>query len=195
MGPVVALATVNGRAYYALTKELKKRGLSFIEVVPGNEVPAEAEVIISTDAEKNLLPSDKPIVTFRGSAEEAVDEAIQAALKSGGFDEIVIGVDPGKRYGIAVVGDGKLIKSLSLYDPDSVVEEVKRVLARFRARRALVRVGDGAPTYRDAVLDKLFILGVSVELVSEVRTTSHRRSRRDEEAAWRIAAKKGRRVR
>ena len=194
MRPTIALATVDGRAYYALTRELKKRGIPFLNVVPGEEVPPEAEVVITTEAERSALRSSKPVVTYRGDAETAIDEAVQTALGAERFEELVVGVDPGKRFGIAILGDGILLRSLSLLDVDEVIREIEYALKTFNAQRRVIRVGDGAPPYRDMLLEKLSLNEVDVELVPETHTTITK-LKKDEIAAIRIATKKGKRVR
>jgi len=44
----IAVATVSGRAYYKLVKELKERGLVFLSLVPGEAIPSTIKVVVTT---------------------------------------------------------------------------------------------------------------------------------------------------
>ncbi|MEM3041561.1 MAG: hypothetical protein QXG97_06020, partial [Nitrososphaerota archaeon] len=51
----IAVATVSGKAYYRLVKELKERNLLFLSLVPGEPVSSSINVVITTEKERNLI--------------------------------------------------------------------------------------------------------------------------------------------
>ena len=55
----VAVATVSGKAYFLLVNELRERGVDFLSIIPGQPVPAEAKVVMTTEKEKPLINTRK----------------------------------------------------------------------------------------------------------------------------------------
>ena len=55
----VAVATVSGKTYFLVVNELKERNMEFLSLVPGDPVPAEAKVVITTEKEKHLISHEK----------------------------------------------------------------------------------------------------------------------------------------
>jgi hypothetical protein len=58
----VAVATVSGKAYFLLVNELKERDIDFLSIIPGQPVPAEAKVVVTTEKEKPLINHEKILV-------------------------------------------------------------------------------------------------------------------------------------
>ena len=58
----VAVATVSGKAYFLLVNELKEKNIPFLSLVPGDPVPAEAKVVITTEQEKRLINHERILV-------------------------------------------------------------------------------------------------------------------------------------
>jgi hypothetical protein len=48
----VAVATVQGKAYFLIANQLKNQAIPFISLVPGESVPAKISVVITTEREK-----------------------------------------------------------------------------------------------------------------------------------------------
>ena len=48
----VAVATVEGKAYFLIVNKLREQNIPFISLVPGEVVPAEVKVVITTEKEK-----------------------------------------------------------------------------------------------------------------------------------------------
>ena len=53
----VAVATVEGKAYFLIVNQLRERNIPFVSLVPGDSVPAEVKVVITTEKEKQLNKS------------------------------------------------------------------------------------------------------------------------------------------
>ena len=58
----VAVATVDGKAYFLIVNQLREHNLPFLSIVPGKPVPAEAKAVITTEKEKALVKDCKVIV-------------------------------------------------------------------------------------------------------------------------------------
>ena len=48
----VAVATVEGKAYFHIVNQLREQDIPFVSLVPGESVPAEVKVVITTPSRK-----------------------------------------------------------------------------------------------------------------------------------------------
>ena len=69
----VAVATVQGKAYFLIVNQLREQNIPFISLVPGQSVPAKITLVITTEQEKHLINHGK-ILVFHG--EEELDRLI-----------------------------------------------------------------------------------------------------------------------
>jgi len=197
----IAVATVSGKAYYKLVNELKQRKLPFLSLMPTDDVPLYVKVVITTKKERRLV-NHQNILTFEEDAEPAtvVDEAVRKTQGKQKYDTIVIGIDPGKTFGLAITGDGNVLETITCYNSKEVVAAISRVLSKSLANALVIKIGDGAPYYTEELihrLDETLPEEVTIEVVSEAGTShlkgeiTHRGVTRDVMSAIKIAERKG----
>ena len=58
----VAVATVQGKAYFLIVNKLREQNIPFISLVPGESVPAKITLVITTEQEKHLINHEKILV-------------------------------------------------------------------------------------------------------------------------------------
>ncbi len=126
-----------------------------------------------------------PIVGILDDPRVTLERAIAAALGRLSPDHLVIGIDPGKRPGIAFLADGKTISTFQAAGPSEAYDVVRKGKKAYQAGHNLIRMGDGDPASRDAILRELFPLCIATELVDEKFTTKGTKYR-DENAAIHI---------
>jgi hypothetical protein len=200
----IAVATVSGKAYYFIVDELKRKNLLFLSLKPTDPVPFDIKVVITTEKEQHQI-THPHVLVYKEDTNPAtlVAEAIRIAQGKEGYEKIVIGIDPGKTFGIAVLGDGKVIETANGSDVRETVNIVKDVLKRTPAKAFVVRIGDGAPIYTEdllRLLDEDLPENVMIEMVSEVGTTrlstesTHRKTARDVISAIKIAGRFGHQI-
>ena len=198
----VAVATVAGKAYFLLINELKERNIDFLSVVPGEPVPAEAKVVITTEKEKPLISHEKILVYDTVTEPSAiVNEAVKVLEGKESYEKIVIGIDPGEVTGLAVIADGKVNQTRACVTIQEITNEVSVIIKNLNlaATRVSVKIGNGVPVYKEmlAALDSLLPPEVVLERVSEAGTDKpakkgkHRRGLRDIASAIRIAGREG----
>ncbi len=185
---------------YRLVALLKEEDLPFVVVERWEELPDDAGVVITTPAmEKNMEASsggvEREVITVSGEEDlwVAVLKAAHMVEGGRGFVNIFVGVDPGKRPGVAVVGDGDLLRVFQTSHPDDVVGVVRGVAEAFVCRSLVVRVGHGDIPRRNRIINALLGDGFVVELVDETGT-SHGTRNTHVEAAEMIARTRGVRV-
>jgi len=165
-----------------------------------DEVPADVEVVVTSVAEGDKVRF--PTIIAHEGGKQAVVRALREASKPHSpFREIVIGIDPGKNPGIALLIDRKVQEVRRATSPEEVLrvlEEILESYADWQRGPLLLKVGDGGGIYRMRILKLLQErFGTMISLVDETETTpavgkeisSHHR---DITAAINIALKEGR---
>jgi len=199
----IAVATVSGKAYYHLVNELKARGLAFLSLTPYDPIPTYIKVVITTKGERSLI-SHPNVLVFEETVDPAtiISEAVRSVEGKRNHNTITVGVDPGKTFGIAVLSNGNVLETVTRSSIEQTVNAVLEVLTKNPANAYIVKVGDGAPQYTQALLSRLdetLPQDVAIEIVSEAgtshfsRKTVHRRGLRDAMSAVKIAERRGRR--
>jgi hypothetical protein len=58
----VAVATVQGKAYFLIINKLREHGIPFISLVLGESVPAKMTLVLTTEPEKHLINHEKILI-------------------------------------------------------------------------------------------------------------------------------------
>jgi hypothetical protein len=196
----VAVATVNGKAYFHIVNMLKDSNVPFFSLIPSEPISAEVKLVITTEEEKPKINHDK-ILMF--SSEKEID-SLMSAVTIGlqgkeRYEKMIIGVDPGEVTGVVVIADGKIIDKTNCLSIREVVIKLKSILKNVNSSATLVKIkiGNGVPTYKELIeaLDNTLPPKVVLEAVSEAGTnrplTKRSRGVRHITSATRIAARVG----
>ena len=200
----IAVVTVSGKAYYLIVKDLKKRKVPFLSLIPNDLVPMEIKVVLTTEKEKHLINHEKVLAFKDGMELEAlINQALQIVQGKECYEKIVIGVDPGEVFGLAVLADGKVVETGNCFSVEETLDKIQNVLENLKdtpTTSVLVKIGDGVPQYREKLLqalDKALPSNIVLESVGEAGTNryineaKHRRGLRDIVSAIRIAGRNG----
>lgn len=191
MGKVLGILTEDFRLYHDLVAALKARDLPFASLSFSRRVPDTVGAVLTSPAEAPKLRA--PHVVAVDDIDASISRALQLLKGKVEWRELLIGVDPGREPGIAIVGDGEVIDTRIAPNPEAVAVHVRQAVRAFPARDVKVRVGHGDPTNRNRVLNALARDRLRVEIVDEAGTT-HRTPQPDVDAAIDIARTPGRRV-
>jgi hypothetical protein len=175
-GRSIGVLTRDFRLYHDLVAGLRTRGLSFIVLSPGEAIPPEVGVIITSPGEVARIRFPHKVAA--ATAEEALGAAVRLLRGKESFQELIIGIDPGPRPGLAVVGDGEVVEVSTAESPEAVAPLVESVVRSNRAAEVKVRVGNGDPTNRNRIINALAQQRLPVEIADEKGTT--RDTRRDD---------------
>jgi hypothetical protein len=200
MSSKIVVATVSGKAYYLLVNELRQRKLAFLSGVPDQPIPPSIQVVITTGNESPLVKHPNVLVyNPENDPSEIVDEAIRIIRSKEAYKEVAVGIDPGKNFGVAVLGDGKVLKKEQSLTLEKAVDTILMELKKNPAQRQHVKIGNGMPEMAEELATRLDIAlpdNVSIEMVSEVGTSilrgnGSRRKVTDADSAIEIARKNG----
>lgn len=196
----IAVATVQGKAYFLIVNELKERNIPFFSLIPGQVVPSEVKLVITTEEEKSSVNFRKVLIFKSESELDSLMNAVTIGLQGKeSYEKIVIGVDPGDVFGIAVVADGKVVDKANCVGLQETVNKIKGILKNINlsATAVKIKIGNGVLAYRELIeaLDNIIPASVILEIVSEAGTNKPliKRSRRIRHinSATRIAARAG----
>jgi len=198
----IALATVSGKAYYKLVSELKRRNLPFLSLKPTDALPLDIKVVITTERERQLIEHPSVLVfDEEKDPAEVVNEAIKVLRGKSKYERVVIGVDPGRTFGVAIIGDGRVLETVNCLSMKEAMDVILKALERLPATFNQVKVGNGAPIYTEELsraLDEALPKETAIEIVCEAGTShftrgmAHRRGMKDAVSAIKIAERKGR---
>jgi hypothetical protein len=198
----VAVATVQGKSYFLIVNKLKEKNIPFISLVPGETLPTEVKVVVTTEKEKGRINHEKVLV-YDGETEpdELADEVLKILRGKEAYEKIVIGVDPGDVFGLVVVADGKVNETANCFSIHDALTKIRGVVKSVDVASTVVtvKIGNGVPAYKDLLeeLDATLPPEVVLELVSEAGTShvlnenKHRRGLRDIASAIHIAGRTG----
>ena len=198
----VAVATVEGKAYFLIVNKLREQNIPFVSLVPGESVPAEVKAVITTEKEKHLIKNENILVlTNESELDNLVNKAKRILEGKEAYEKILIGIDPGEAIGLAGIADGKVIEEVNCFSKQEVINSIIKAIRNvdFAVTRVSVKVGNGVPVYRELVeaLDDALPPAVVLEVVSEAGTNrpvkNSKRSRRVRHisSAIRIAGRVG----
>lgn len=172
----IAVATVSGRAYYKLVRELKERGLPFLSLVPGEAIPSTVKVVVTTEDEKTQIEHPNVVIFYdNNNPKTAINEAHRIASDKEVYQEVAIGVDPGKTFGIAILCDGSVSRTEEGLSLEETVDTILSALEENPANLYSVKIGDGVPELAEELVRRIrrgLPDEVGVEIVSE-KGTSH----------------------
>jgi putative lipoic acid-binding regulatory protein len=198
----IAVATVHGRAYYELVNELTRKRLPFLSLKPWDNIPFGIKVVLTTNEESRQISHPHVLILEQKTNPKfVIDEVFLIIHGKQSYKKVVIGVDPGKTCGIAILGDSIVLETLTSTNIEDSVSFIIDSLNRFPAEFKIVRVGDGTPDYTKTLVQLLcahLADNVSLELVREAGTSRlatksvNRRVLRDVVSAIKIAGRNGR---
>ncbi len=194
-----AIATENPRVLYLAIELLKKMGLKFIVCTTDDTRCEHAKVVITTPKDSLTRTYDSIVIIDEKLDPDFTSIKILSELNDVDAPKlVVVGVDPGMRFGVALLLDGIVTYKNSLTSPGDAVRLTVRlksyVTQLFPSCDVIVRVGTGSKLYstlylRDA-LSKYPDL--EIELVNEHHTTLSSGVTSDQTSAILIAGRTGR---
>jgi len=191
----ICVATSKARAYYALVSRLRRADLPFSSTLPDFGLD-DCDLILTTADEAGRF-GPKTLALENLDENPGIFKGQVVSRLTGAGDVILVGVDPGKRTGLAVFyGQTKL--AFSTFDSAGAVCSRVGAFARgIPSSRMLVRVGNGNRAMATRLVDGLRkeVPDATIEIVDESGTSTGSSKmkgvQRDQVAAAKIAFRKG----
>lgn len=188
MEKVIGVLTSDFKLYHDLVETLKKRALPFVSLSFDDPIPPNTGVVLTTAEEVDKIDFEKKVICEDITL--AIAESIRILRGKERFDELIVGIDPGAKPGVAAVGDGFVLETRKAASPEEVADLVTEIIASYPADHVGLKIGHGDPTNRNRIINSLSLHKFDVEIVDEKGTTP-RSDTPDQEAATDIAFMKG----
>lgn len=172
----IGIATTYGKPYYRFSTYLKTLRLSFDSILPEEILDYSGHLVLTTrkespkNCEKPLLHED--IFEYPPTVMKGI--MIQKLSLNFEEEELILGIDPGRRIGLSVFYFGKEIESSFHSSVEELVLHVIRVLGGLRAKRKIVKIGNGNMAIANqivAMLNLRFCSSFELEFVDEQKTS------------------------
>lgn len=191
----ICVATSKARAYYALVSRLRRAELPFSSLLPDSD-SSDCAVVLTTSEEAEIFGGRALALEYLDENPGIFKGQIVSRLTGGG-DIILVGIDPGKRSGLAVFY-GRTKLSFTTFDSiGAVCSRVGEFSRGIPGERLLARVGNGNKAMAMRIVDMLRreVAEATIELVDEAGTSTASSNmkgiQKDQVAAAKIAFRKG----
>ncbi len=158
--------------YEEVVTRLKERQVPFITLRLTDPIPHNVKVIITTADEAPAVRWEGPHLIIYDDPHVTIDRAVNALRGNGHFDSLIIGIDPGRRPGIAVL-HGDLVVAVYQAGVAEVEPLLRKIAHEYRASISTIRIGSGARLMTAQIINALLESGYKVELVDETGTTPY----------------------
>jgi len=153
----VTIATKNFRFLYTVENILSKiNEIKTNHILPEEYTTDNSDVIITTETEKNDIKSNKIFIPKAFNYYYLFSNILLIANSKRKFGEVVVGIDPGKTIGFAVIGEGKsIIGGDEFFTAVDAVKETITVFFNVETDIFKVNVGRGGGEIKEEVIKRL----------------------------------------
>lgn len=193
----IALVTYSGKAYYQLTSALKRKKITFYSLTPKDVIPRHVKAVITTETESQYVTHPNTFIFSNEDPNRFINTIIQRVQGKNEYSQVVIGVDPGHQFGLAILGDGTLLETKLISDIKEVVAAIQSFVLNFGVEQTIIKIGNGNPLLSielRRLLQTQLDAAINIEIVDEHGTTknyrrysSYNRTSKDIYSAIRIA--------
>lgn len=171
----IGVATTYGKPYFKFSKSLKNLNLKYDSILPTEILDYEGHLVLTTFKE---VPSNCKIPLLHEDLFEkhitVISGKIIQKLRLGLDDELIIGIDPGKRIGLSVSYYGKEIEKSFHGSIEKTVLHIITIMGELRARRKVIKIGNGDMEIAKKIgtmLNLKFCSSFELEYVDESKTS------------------------
>lgn len=203
----VAIQTDDLRFYYKILKTIEGSRLKANFFTSDQDIPSNIyDLVITTSTETNYSENYENSQILHLKYEQLDVDLIPkiigmiARKNTPKFYSLVIGIDPGKRIGLAAICDEMLL-SAETSQLNQLIAKIQNYILIFPSEMIIIRIGDQPNSVSQVIFNKLFnafkeIKKIKLEIVTEAYSnpknpTSHSKLKPDEIAAFTIAQREG----
>ncbi|NJK77618.1 MAG: hypothetical protein HC944_00545 [Nanoarchaeota archaeon] len=194
------MATTYGKPYYRFSTYLKTLNLSFDSILP-DDIPNYDGDLIFTTMREAPQACEKPMLheDIFEQHHTVIRGLMIQKLSLGYEQDLVIGIDPGQIIGLSIFYFGREIESSFNLSVEESVLHIIKILGGLRARRKIVKIGNGNMNIAKEIVDMLnlkFCSSFELEFVDEHKTSLkiknfNQRGKRDMLSAKYISQREG----
>ena len=179
--------------------------IPFYELSSLDNIPSFVKVIVVDNPQIKCKFNKKCLlVTDENKLEEVLFKSLSYLFGKEIFNVLIVGIDPGRTYGVVALADGFPLIFKAFNDVYSLVVFIEKLFHFSPSKERVIRIGTGGGVYFDLLLKSLwktflnFNLQTSIELVNESSVNSLAVKKFgfsvDVEDAYNIALTKGKKI-
>ena len=195
---IIKVATDDGNAYYDIVSRLKRTHLRFFSISPGEAVDSVQDLVLTSRREVHAFEGEAVAIEDLNEDSLIMEGQLLSRLLEDSRRNLLIGIDPGSRIGMAMFYGGRELGALTENSAEKLVDLLVMLAKEVPHSSLSVKIGAGEPrsSLRLARLSREKLPpSASIEIVDESGTSAGKRGEigaiRDQRAAARIAFRKG----
>ena len=143
---LVSLATMDFRLSFLLQEKLALRGIATEQIVPGKPAARNSVLVVTTEEEfkNNTLIYEKLVVLSRSEVmniSKAITKVLLGLEGKRLWESLIIGVDPGRTIGVAIITDGCLRGVLETREINEAIDYIFLTIKNNPAKMVIIRIG------------------------------------------------------
>lgn len=186
----VGVLITDTKLQFEVMEQLRSKDISFEILQPRKKLSRDIGAVMTTEEDRSKITFGRVIICSLDNISSSITEAKAVLASPGRIISLVIGIDPGRAPGIAVMADQSLVDSAHVDSPEAVAGVVNEFVRVYESDGALVRIGHGDKTRRNRIFNSIWDLDIPIEIVDE-RNTSKPSDQTDIDAAIEIALTPG----
>jgi hypothetical protein len=197
----IGIATVYGKPYYRFSKSLNDLDLHYDSILPEQIESYTGNLIFTTRSEAPKNSKTPMIFEEAFGQHPTILRGLILQKLNMYFEEekLILGVDPGSRIGFSAYYYNREIESSFYSSVDDLVSHIITILAELRAKKKIVKIGNGNMRLAKKIAEQLnlkFCSSFELEFVDERRTSLkiknyNQRGKRDKLSAKYITQREG----
>ena len=197
----IGIATTSGKTYFAFSQILKSLKLGYDSLVPEEIHDYQGDIILTTSSEAPKSIKIPALYEDILDLEPTVIEGLimQKLVPTHYSDELLIGVDPGKRIGLSIYYYGREVEHSLHTSIEDLVSHLVRIFAGLRAKKKIIKIGNGNMKMARKITNLLnlrYCSDFEIEFVDEQKTSVkiknyNQRGKRDMQSAKYITRREG----
>lgn len=195
---IIKVATDNGNTYYEIVSRLKGTHLRFSILASGQLPDPAQDLVITSKRETSLFGGEALAIEDLSKDPLAMEGQLLSRLLDPTRRNLLIGIDPGSRIGVAMFYGGRELGALTSNSVERLVEQLVTLAREIPHSSLSVKIGGGEPNSSKRLarlLRERVPSSASIEIVNESGTSAGKRgaigATRDQRAAARIAFRSG----
>ncbi len=166
----VGIYTHDFKFYHDIVRDLKKWNIPFFSIVNLYSIPKDISVIMSSSKDQFNLPEQ----IKADNSLEAIRMSISLLLYKDKFINIIIGIDPGPKPGIAVMADNVLIEAYECPSIEKIKNEVLNISRSYMYENITIKIGNGDRPNRDLIIKEIRNIAPLMIVNEENTSTPHK---------------------
>ncbi len=166
----VGIYTHDFKFYHDVIRDLKRWNLPFYSITDLYSIPKDISVILSSNKDNIKLPNqikaDNSVCGIR--------MCLSMLLDRDRFNNIIIGIDPGPRPGIAVMADNVLMEAYECPAIKNIRKEILNIIHSYSYAYVMIKIGNGDRPNRDSIIMELKNIAPMAIVNEENTSTPHK---------------------